>query len=73
MLCRFWTTSPALLLLCSDAAHGYVGPLIIVGALGGMFGWVAAVVIAVVLVISYPVYLMRRRKYKRKQGKDSPP
>ena len=73
MLCRFSTTSLALLLLCSSAAHGYVGPLIIIGAMGSMFGWIAAVVIAIALVVSYPIYLMYRRRNKRRQGKDSPP
>ena len=37
-----------------------------------MFGWVAAVVIAVALVASYPFYVLYRRKNKRKQSKHEP-
>ena len=58
----------ALLLLCSSAAHAYIGPIIIIGAIGSMFGWVAAVVIAAALVASYPFYVLYRRKNKRKQS-----
>ena len=59
----------ALLLLCSSAAHAYIGPIIIIGAIGSMFGWVAAVVIAAAVVASYPFYVLYRRKNKRKQSK----
>ena len=71
MLCHFSTISLvcALLLLCSSAAHAYIGPIIIIGAIGSMFGWVAAVVIAAALVASYPFYVLYRRKNKRKQSK----
>ena len=34
-----------------------------------MFGWVAAVGVALLIVLSYPFYLLYRRKNKRKQGK----
>ncbi len=60
----------ALLLLCSSAAHAYIGPIIIIGAIGSMFGWVAAVVLAAALVASYPFYVLYRRKNKRKQSKE---
>lgn len=60
----------ALLLLCSSAAHAYIGPIIIIGAIGSMFGWVAAVILAVALVASYPFYVLYRRKNKRKQSKE---
>ena len=63
----------ALLLLCSSAAHAYIGPIIIIGAIGSMFGWVAAVVLAVALVASYPFYVLYRRKNKRKQSKEELP
>ena len=71
MPCRFSIISLvcALLLLCSSAAHAYIGPIIIIGAIGSMFGWVAAVVIAAALVASYPFYVLYRRKNKRKQSK----
>ena len=70
MPCHFSTISLvcALLLLCSSAAHAYIGPIIIIGAIGSMFGWVAAVVIAAALVASYPFYVLYRRKNKRKQS-----
>ena len=72
MPCHFSTISLvcALLLLCSSAAHAYIGPIIIIGAIGSMFGWVAAVVIAAALVASYPFYVLYRRKNKRKQSKE---
>ena len=63
----------ALLLLCSSAAHAYIGPIIIIGAIGSMFGWVAAVILAVALVASYPFYVLYRRKNKRKQSKEELP
>ena len=63
----------ALLLLCSSAAHAYIGPIIIIGAIGSMFGWVAAVALAVALVASYPFYVLYRRKNKRKQSKEELP
>ena len=71
MLCHFSKISLVcvLLLLCSSAAHAYIGPIIIIGAIGSMFGWVAAVVIAAALVASYPFYVLYRRKNKRKQSK----
>ena len=74
MPCRFSKISLvcALLLLCSSAAHAYIGPIIIIGAIGSMFGWVAAVVLAVALVASYPFYVLYRRKNKRKQSKSTP-
>lgn len=62
----------ALLLLLSSAAQAYIGPIIIIGAIGSMFGWVAVVVIAVALVASYPFYVLYRRKNKRKQSKSEP-
>jgi len=62
----------ALLLLLSSAAQAYIGPIIIIGAIGSMFGWVAAVVIALALVASYPFYVLYRRKNKRKQNKSEP-
>ena len=75
MPCRFSKISLvcALLLLCSSAAHAYIGPIIIIGAIGSMFGWVAAVVLAVALVASYPFYVLYRRKNKRKQSKEELP
>ena len=63
----------ALLFLCSSAAHAYIGPIIIIGAIGSMFGWVAAVVLAAALVASYPFYVLYRRKNKRKQSKEELP
>ena len=63
----------ALLLLCSSTAHAYIGPIIIIGAIGSMFGWVAAVVLAAALVTSYPFYVLYRRKNKRKQSKEELP
>ena len=71
MPCRFSRISlvGALLLLLSSAAQAYIGPIIIIGAIGSMFGWVAAVVIAALLVASYPFYVLYRRKNKRKQSK----
>ncbi len=69
MRCHFSVISLALLLLCNSAAHAYIGPIIIIGAIGSMFGWVAAVVIAAALVASYPFYVLYRRKNKRKQSK----
>ena len=63
----------AFLLLCSSAAHAYIGPIIIIGAIGSMFGWVAAVVLAVALVASYPFYVLYRRKNRRKQSKEELP
>ena len=62
-----------LLLLCSSAAHAYIGPIIIIGAIGNMFGWVAAVILAAALVASYPFYVLYRRKNKRKQSKEELP
>lgn len=62
-----------LLLLFSSAAHAYIGPIIIIGAIGSMFGWVAAVVLAAALVASYPFYVLYRRKNKRKQSKEELP
>ena len=62
----------ALVLLLSSAAQAYIGPIIIIGAVGSMFGWVAAVVLAAALVASYPFYLLYRRKNKRKQSKSEP-
>ncbi len=59
-----------LLLLFSSAAHAYIGPIIIIGAIGSMFGWVAAVILAAALVASYPFYVLYRRKNKRKQSKE---
>ena len=72
MPCHFSKTSLvcALLILCSSAAHAYIGPIIIIGAIGSMFGWVAAVVLAAALVASYPFYVLYRRKNKRKQSKE---
>ena len=74
MPCRFSRISlvGALLLLLSSAAQAYIGPIIIIGAIGSMFGWVAAVVIAALLVASYPFYVLYRRKNKRKQSKSEP-
>ena len=63
----------ALLLLYSSTAHAYIGPIIIIGAIGSMFGWVAAVVLAAALVASYPFYVLYRRKNKRKQSKEELP
>ena len=34
-----------------------------------MFGWVAAVGVAVLVVVSYPFYLLYRKKNNRKQSK----
>ena len=59
----------AVLLLCSNTAEAYIGPIIIIGAVGSMFGWVAAVGIAALIVLSYPFYVLYRRKNSRKQGK----
>ncbi|HIG52491.1 MAG TPA: hypothetical protein EYG11_03325 [Candidatus Latescibacteria bacterium] len=59
----------AALLLCNSAADAYIGPIIIIGAVGSMFGWVAAVGVAVLVVVSYPFYLLYRKKNNRKQGK----
>lgn len=59
----------AALLFCSSAVDAYIGPIIIIGAVGSMFGWVAAVGIAVLIVLSYPFYLLYRKKNNRKQGK----
>lgn len=59
----------AALLLCSSAVDAYIGPIIIIGAVGSMFGWVAAVGIAVLIVLSYPFYLLYRKKNNRKQSK----
>ena len=75
MPCRFSKISLVctLLLLCSSAAHAYIGPIIIIGAIGSMFGWVAAVVLAAALVASYPFYVLYRRKNKRKQSKEELP
>ena len=72
---RFSTISLlcSLLLLCSTAAHAYIGPIIIIGAVGGMFGWVEAVVVSVLIVISYPFYMLYRRKNNRKQSKIEEP
>ena len=73
MPCHFSIISLALLLLCSSVAHAYIGPIIIIGAIGSMFGWVAAVILAVALVASYPFYVLYRRKNKRKQSKEELP
>ena len=59
----------AAFLLCSSAADAYIGPIIIIGAVGSMFGWVAAVGVAVLVVVSYPFYLLYRKKNNRKQSK----
>lgn len=59
----------AAVLLCSSAAHAYIGPIIIIGAVGSMFGWVAAIGVAALIVLSYPFYVLYRRKNNRKQGK----
>ena len=59
----------AALLLYSSDVDAYIGPIIIIGAVGSMFGWVAAVGIAVLIVLSYPFYLLYRKKNNRKQGK----
>ena len=59
----------AALLLCSSAADAYIGPIIIIGAVGSMFGWVAAVGVAMLVVVSYPFYLLYRKKNNRKQSK----
>ena len=59
----------AVFLLCSSAADAYIGPIIIIGAVGSMFGWVAAVGVAVLVVVSYPFYLLYRKKNNRKQSK----
>ena len=59
----------AALLLCSNAVDAYIGPIIIIGAVGSMFGWVVAVGIAVLIVLSYPFYLLYRKKNNRKQSK----
>ena len=59
----------AALLLCCSAADAYIGPIIIIGAVGSMFGWVAAVGVAVLVVVSYPFYLLYRKKNNRKQSK----
>ena len=75
MPCHFSKISlvGALLLLCSSAAQAYIGPIIIIGAIGSMFGWVAAVVLAAAIVASYPFYVLYRRKHKRKQSKIESP
>lgn len=59
----------AALLLCCSAADAYIGPIIIIGAVGSMFGWVAAVGVAMLVVVSYPFYLLYRKKNNRKQSK----
>ena len=59
----------AALLLCCSAADAYIGPIIIIGAVGSMFGWVAAVGVAVLVVVSYPFYLLYRKNNNRKQSK----
>ena len=59
----------AAFLLCSSAADAYIGPIIIIGAVGSMFGWVAAVGVAVLVVVSYPFYLLYRKNNNRKQSK----
>ena len=59
----------AALLLCSSAADAYIGPIIIIGAVGSMFGWVVAVGVAMLVVVSYPFYLLYRKKNNRKQSK----
>ena len=60
---RFSTISLffAALLLSSSAAHAYIGPIIIIGAVGSIFGWVAAIAVAVLIVLSYPFYVLYRR------------
>ncbi len=75
MPCRFSKISLVctLLLLGSSTAQAYIGPIIIIGAIGSMFGWVAAVVLAAALVASYPFYVLYRRKNKRKQSKEPLP
>jgi len=71
MLYRFSTISLllALVLLDSSSAHAYIGPIIIIGAVGSMFGWIAAIGVAVLIVLSYPIYLLYRRKSNRKKSK----
>ena len=34
-----------------------------------MFGWIAAIGVAVLIVLSYPIYLLYRRKSNRKKSK----
>ena len=59
----------AALLASGTAAHAYIGPIIVIGAVGSMFGWVAAVAVAALIVLSYPFYLLYRRKNSHKQSK----
>ena len=59
----------AALLASGTTAHAYIGPSIVIGAVGSMFGWVAAVAVAALIVLSYPFYLLYRRKNSRKQSK----
>ena len=68
---RFSTLSLffAVLLLCSSTAHAYIGPIIIIGVVGSIFGWVAAIAVAVLIGLSYPFYVLYRRKHSRKQSK----
>ena len=63
----FSSLTLAALLASGTAAHAYNGPIIIIGAVGNMFGWVSAV--AALIVLSYPFYLLYRRKNSRKQSK----
>ena len=59
----------AALLLCSSTAQAYIGPIIIIGAVKHYVRLDTAVGVALLIVLSYPFYLLYRRKNKRKQGK----
>lgn len=59
----------ALLFLFATTAHAYIGPIILIGAVGSLFGWVAAIGLAIAILLSYPFYLMYRRKNGRKLNK----
>ena len=59
----------AALLASGTAAHAYIGPIIVIGAVGSRCGWVAAIAAAALIVLSYPFYLLYRRKNGRKQSK----
>lgn len=55
------------------AAHAYIGPGIIVGAAGALLGWVAAVVAALLMILSWPAYLLYKKIKKNKAEKGQEP
>ncbi len=58
--------------LISISAHAYIGPGAGISVLGGIFGVIAAVFLAIAAVLLWPIRrMMKRRKARKAEGTEA--